>query len=122
MTAGVMLLHNLARAVHLRQPAPAGGDRLRTRRAASKTGGNMKRVLLITAAVLALAGSAQARTFGRNDGAEGSLVFVQQPSLGDEDDDDEATERPMPRWDDDEVIRPMPPGPPGPPSDDDEDE
>jgi hypothetical protein len=82
----------------------------------------MKWVLLITAAVLALAGSAQARTFGRNDGAEGSLVFVQQPSLGDEDDDDQATERPMPRWDDDEVIRPMPPGPPGPPSDDDEDE
>ena len=82
----------------------------------------MKWVLLITAAMLALAGSAQARTFGRDDGVEGSLFFVQQPSLGDEDDDDEATERPMPRWDDDEVIRPMPPGPPGPPSDDDEDE
>jgi len=75
----------------------------------------MKWVLLITAAVLALAGSAQARAFSRDGCAERCAVYVQQ--LGPSDDDDERM-RPGPRGDDGEAIEMLPPGLPS----DDEDE
>ena len=89
----------------------------------------MRQVLLISAAVVMFAGSAQARLFGGGD-CTGCLLHIQ---LLNPDDDDDEVLRPGPRgdesdaieigprgprWGDDGGIEPMPQGP----SSDDEDE
>ena len=92
----------------------------------------MKKVLLTSIAMLVFAGSAQARSFDRDESAEPCL-FSAQLLRPDEDDDDEVW-RPGPRGEDGEPIETGRPGwrtddddnevpeRPGAPSDDDDDE
>ena len=92
----------------------------------------MKRVLLMSVAMLVFAGSPQARPIGWNDCDEPCRIDVQQLSPGHDDDDEvwrlgprgedgEAIElAPGGRdWGDDEVVEPLPQAPP---SDGDTDE
>ncbi len=76
--------------------------------AASKTGGIMKRVLFVSAAMLVLAGSAEARIFSQDDCDERCLISAQLLRPGE--DDDAEVWRPGPRGEDREAIEAMPPG------------
>ena len=81
----------------------------------------MKQVLFVSAAMLVLAGSAEARIFSQ-DGCDGRCLISAQLLRPGEDDDAEIW-RPGPRGDGDEAIEAMPPGlRPGLREDDDEDE
>jgi hypothetical protein len=84
----------------------------------------MTRVLLIGAAVVAFAGVAEARSSGQSPVRDRPFVFVQQPMLPEDDDDDAEGVAPDPRGDEDEDdgIEAMPPGPPGQDLDDEDDE
>jgi hypothetical protein len=94
--------------------------------------GIMKRVLFVSAAMLVLAGSAEARIFSQDDCDECCLISAQLLRPGE--DDDAEVWRPGLREDDDEAIEAMPPGlredddedgvpgRPGVPSDEDDDE
>ena len=93
----------------------------------------MKRVLLVSAAMLVLAGSAEARIFSQDDCDDRCLISAKLLRPGE--DDDAEIWRPGPRGDDGEAIEAMPPGlreddddedgapgQPGVPSDEDDDD
>ncbi len=90
----------------------------------------MKRVLFVSAAMLVLAGSAEARIFRQDDCDERCLISAQLLRPGE--DDDAEVWRPGPRGDDDEDEAPGlrendddedgAPGRPGVPSDEDDDD
>ena len=91
--------------------------------------GIMKRVLFVSAAMLVLAGSAEARIFSQDDCDDRCLIPAQLLRPGE--DDDAEVWRPGPRGDDDEDEAPGlredddedgAPGRPGVPSDQDDDD
>ena len=80
----------------------------------------MKRVLFVSAAMLVLAGSAEARIFRQDDCDERCLISAQLLRPGE--DDDAEVWRPGPRGEDGEAIEAMPPGLREDDDDDDDDE
>jgi hypothetical protein len=68
----------------------------------------MKRVLFVSAAMLVLAGSAEARIFSQGDCDDRCLIPAQLLRPGE--DDDAEIWRPGPRGEDGEAIEAMPPG------------
>ena len=80
----------------------------------------MERVLFVSAAMLMLAGSAEARIFSQGDCDDRCLISAQLLRPGE--DDDAEVWRPGPRGDDGEAIEAMPPGLRGDDDDDDDDD